>query len=1568
MSFYHKENTLQKLIVGALAAAMLLSLLPMSALADAGAPALTPELTESSTEPSTVPADTPLPEETETPSSAPQIPEETGMPSEPSVEGEKSDSQTPPASAPAASQNGAAAVDEPGTESDPTTPNGAFGPKWDGAENNSNQYWITIWVDTDGDGEPETPFVPDDPNAPELADGVAVKAKINWQLHDSTTAFELNLGDLSKLGGFNLDGTYIYADAAGHAYKLTFTQNSDGEIIAHVEYQDDCSCTGRNIEISFEGNLDLDPRDDNEGGDNHFKIGDQDIPYTPDYSDSGLDVKKTYGVLELGDDGEFYLTYTVENTVHGKVTNPVFHDDLPEGVTLVEESVEVTFVPREEFTYDPDPADSGNWTVKNPDSEHSFGIASANGMTLYTGDVVTYTYKVKVDKTTLGSLLTSNKQLENTALAECGEKGQGKSTAAYPGTNFRKPQIEKTGTTEGGQEIGNEITWTITWDPKGLGDMLKEAIGSELIQEHDGDVLAALVAKLGEDKAKELLESLGIGYTITDEVVGNNHEFDGADKTKFEFSIFDMKYDAATGTYTKKVTTTITGDVGDDGWQNTGVGAGADKSTGKVEKDLPYNYLKSYVADRNTDKLQQTWEITVTNPQVGAASGLLHGNKLDMTFTDTLPDETVYVEGSAYVTLSTSSSNFDPEKDMPGWATAEKRQAFYALLSEALTVTDNGDGTITVLYSVLAEGGEMARFRNSVLNFDFGDGAHTGKDYLELTDWNFAIRYDTRVPDGNAFDRLVQSSSGSGSSDNDRITFKNTVQGTINGVEGTERDASTTTTFRQSLQKSNVYTGDVATGDAKYKFSKQPVDQFLNNTGNGYQSIYFEILVNQDKMSFTDDGRLILVDNMGEDLSIIPWSIQVVEVRGSANGNELTIVGEPFTSGEQTDTGFAYTIDSKNNRITFNVPDSKYLVISYWANVLDDGDGIFEASNSIEIYGWESMSRNESEAPDSPLYPSASASSGNAGFSVYKFGYDENGQEVPLDGAAFELEQLTYHPENEPGNEFTLDSSSTPSEWDGMQRTYTDNGETKTVTGVFDFTNLPKGAIFRLTETATPDGHVTSEPIYFIFENYDENIAYTNNTVSSDVLLALTDYNIQVFSYYEMIRVFNRAKSTETSFSGNKDVTGRTWDSTIDDGAYTFRLTAVGDAPMPDNAETDANGNRSVTVNDMHGIGFPAITYTKAGTYYYTIEEIEQEPLVPGITYDKTAYEVEVIVKEEPSSGQIYVESVYYTIKDGDGRKMDSFEFINEYYAPGTGSLTVSKAVTGTGSRNKLFHFTVTLSGTYTDASGTHDASELNGTYGNMTFVNGVASFDLKHGESRNADGLPAGIEYTVTETGNEGYTATILGDYTDSTGKGTIPEENTASAEFTNTRNVHDLTVMKTVTGSAGETDREFSFTVTLTGVAADGTKAEDIDGTYGDMHFENGVASFTLKHGESKTAVNLPEGISYEVKEADYSQDGYSTRAEGSTKGTLTADAAVRFVNTSPAETTPPTEEPTTPPTTEPTPTPSPSPAPSAGAKTGDGSRPGLWALLLTASFLCMTACAVAYRKSLFTGRKKQ
>lgn len=124
--------------------------------------------------------------------------------------------------------------------------------------------------------------------------------------------------------------------------------------------------------------------------------------------------------------------------------------------------------------------------------------------------------------------------------------------------------------------------------------------------------------------------------------------------------------------------------------------------------------------------------------------------------------------------------------------------------------------------------------------------------------------------------------------------------------------------------------------------------------------------------------------------------------------------------------------------------------------------------------------------------------------------------------------------------------------------------------------------------------------------------------------------------------------------------------------------------------------------------------------------------------------------------------------------------------------------------------------------------------------------------------------------------------------------DENVYTYDFTNVKK-GALTVEKIVQGNRGETDRAFTFTVTLTGKSQTSIEANTINGKFGDMTFENGVATFTLKHGQSITASGLPAGLTYTVEETNANADGYTTSNSGNTGTIPSGDTdKVYFTNT--------------------------------------------------------------------------
>lgn len=340
--------------------------------------------------------------------------------------------------------------------------------------------------------------------------------------------------------------------------------------------------------------------------------------------------------------------------------------------------------------------------------------------------------------------------------------------------------------------------------------------------------------------------------------------------------------------------------------------------------------------------------------------------------------------------------------------------------------------------------------------------------------------------------------------------------------------------------------------------------------------------------------------------------------------------------------------------------------------------------------------------------------------------------------------------------------------------------------------------------------------------------------------------------------------------------------------SFEFKLTPITDgAPMPegDGAELTISGAGTGSFGD--------ITYTAPGTWVYSVSETAGS--AAGYTYDNSIYLVTVTVTD--TNGTL---GAVASVKTGTGVSMDAAVFTNTY---STGDLTVTKTVEGNaGSSTKEFSFTVTLS----------DAT-ISGTYGDMSFVNGEATFTLTDGGSKTAADIPNGVGYTVTEADytNDGYVTTKRGD------EGTIVGDDEVTAAFTNTRNTEpgsmygDLTVSKNVTSDLGDKTEYFTFKGKL-----------DVDRMFRYTGSKTGTitrgGTIRLKHGESITITDIPAGTSY--KAAESGNSGYIVSASGDTGIISEGKTSVaKFTNTK-----------------------------SSVPKTGDNSNAPLWISLMGISVL--------------------
>lgn len=240
----------------------------------------------------------------------------------------------------------------------------------------------------------------------------------------------------------------------------------------------------------------------------------------------------------------------------------------------------------------------------------------------------------------------------------------------------------------------------------------------------------------------------------------------------------------------------------------------------------------------------------------------------------------------------------------------------------------------------------------------------------------------------------------------------------------------------------------------------------------------------------------------------------------------------------------------------------------------------------------------------------------------------------------------------------------------------------------------------------------------------------------------------------------------KTSLAGTKTLDGRAWRS---EDRFAFLLTAKDNAPMPEGAQ---NGTAVMYVTVSEGttagteipFNFGDITYTRPGTYAYTITEAGADSgydvgILPGVSVSKATYRVTVEVTDRDHDGRLTVVSTMERMVDDAGAEVGendrgevvdtaSFRNVYEIADAGYAGLTVSKVLNGRAMAAGEFGFAIT---------GVDDASDALLADSDRSFANGAAASGEKS-SMKKLDGLcftkeDAGKTYTFTvkETVPEG-------------------------------------------------------------------------------------------------------------------------------------------------------------------------------------------------------------------------
>ena len=210
----------------------------------------------------------------------------------------------------------------------------------------------------------------------------------------------------------------------------------------------------------------------------------------------------------------------------------------------------------------------------------------------------------------------------------------------------------------------------------------------------------------------------------------------------------------------------------------------------------------------------------------------------------------------------------------------------------------------------------------------------------------------------------------------------------------------------------------------------------------------------------------------------------------------------------------------------------------------------------------------------------------------------------------------------------------------------------------------------------------------------------------------------------------------KTSLAGEKTLGGRAWRS---EDRFAFVLTAEDGAPMPEGAQ-DGVAVMYVTAPEGTTDGtaipfeFGDITYTRPGTYTYTIHEVGADDgydvsILGGVSVSKATYRVTVEVIDEKHDGELTVASTMEKIvddagaevgEDDQGEPVDFASFRNSYEIADVeyAGITVSKVLNGRAMAAGEFGFAI---------EGADEASDALLADSDRSFTNGAAASGEKN-------------------------------------------------------------------------------------------------------------------------------------------------------------------------------------------------------------------------------------------------
>ena len=398
----------------------------------------------------------------------------------------------------------------------------------------------------------------------------------------------------------------------------------------------------------------------------------------------------------------------------------------------------------------------------------------------------------------------------------------------------------------------------------------------------------------------------------------------------------------------------------------------------------------------------------------------------------------------------------------------------------------------------------------------------------------------------------------------------------------------------------------------------------LSKTGasvSNSKRIRYTIFVNESALDLkVGTDYLDLFDVMDSKCTFIPSSLSVSE---SDNGNWRVLTKEKYVAALDSIGEGA----GKRQRLTLRLPDEKYLKVEY--EVLSGESGAVSLSNEAQLEGVAGGHVKHEREYDIV----AGASGGGTGHGIVVHKVDERDVTAPLAGATFTL--------------YEIDMDKAQGGVDGAKTVFSTKttGSDGSVAFGTSSDAMASCKLYCLEETTAPAGYRAAQPTWILLRGnaLDEQYEQAMNKAKS-----LLDANTEITSDAE-IWVYDAPLEGKATIKARKVLKG----GTFKEGQFSFEL-------------KDAEGKvlQTATNDDKGNVSFD-VKYNKAGTYTYTISEVEPEGAVDHvkdhITYDTTPRKVTV----EVTNGTDQLNAV---VTYGDGSQ-DLPTFTNKYLTtlPGAG-------------------------------------------------------------------------------------------------------------------------------------------------------------------------------------------------------------------------------------------------------------------------------------------------------------